>query len=146
MTDTHAAFVPPPGLGSLQSAGVCLLGGGFTCGRRVSEGAALCVDWLVPGARPGEIASLSTLSTNPVTPPNPLAPPPPHPSQHTFDLLGPAEHKDSAPPPPPPPPPRDDACVWRLIGGCVSALCPSPWRPSFFCPARDAASCVRRRI
>ncbi|TDG97865.1 hypothetical protein EPR50_G00212230 [Perca flavescens] len=70
----------------------------------------LCVDWLVPGARPGEIASLSTIPTNPVPP---------------LTCWGPAEHKT--------PPPGDDACIWRLIGGRVFALYPSPWQPSFFC-------------
>ncbi|KAA8581385.1 hypothetical protein FQN60_002966, partial [Etheostoma spectabile] len=70
----------------------------------------LCVDWLVPGARPGKIASLSTIPTNPVPP---------------LTCWGLAEHKT--------PPPGDDACIWRLIGGRVFALCPSPWQPSFFC-------------
>ena len=73
----------------------------------------LCVDWLVPGARPGEIASLSTIPTNPVPP---------------LTCWGPAEHKT--------PPPWDDACIWRLIGGRVFALYPSPGSHLFSARAR----------
>lgn len=90
---------------------VCFGGQFFSA--NVFQRPVLCVDWLVPGARPGEIASLSTISTNPVPP---------------LTCWGPAEHKT--------PPPWDDACIWRLIGGRVFALYPSPGSHLFSARAR----------
>lgn len=109
---TYPLSSPLPVVLSLQSTGVCVLGGSVFSAS-VFKRSVLCVDWLVPGARPGEIASLSTIPTNPVPP---------------LTCWGLAEHKT--------PPPWDDACIWRLIGGRVFALCPSPGSHLFSARAR----------
>lgn len=108
------SFVPlPPPSGPEPPVYWSVCFGGQFFSASVFKRHVLCVDWLVPGARPGEIASLSTIPTNPVPP---------------LTCWGPAEHKT--------PPPWDDACIWRLIGGRVFALYPSPGSHLFSARAR----------
>lgn len=123
----------PQGSGASSQLEFVFWGGGFPCGRRVSERAALCVDWLVPGARPGEIASLSTV-INQSCNPAPLLLLRPFPDPQPRHSRWGRRNTRTPPLPPAPPPPRDDACVWRLIGGRVSALSPSPPAAIFFLP------------
>lgn len=133
---------PPPCSGPEPPVSWSLSFGGQLFSANVFRRSVLCVDWLVPGARPGEIASLSTISTNPV----PLPPPhssathslPTHPT-HLWPAGGRLNTRLR-------PPPWDDACVWRLIGGRAFALYPSPPAAIFFLPARDETSCVRRGL
>lgn len=109
------SFVPllPPPSGPEPPVYWSVCFGGQFFSASVFKRHVLCVDWLVPGARTGEIASLSTIPTNPVPP---------------LTFWGPAEHKT--------PPPWDDACIWRLIGGRVFALYPSPGSHLFSARAR----------
>lgn len=113
---------PPPCSGPEPPVSWSLSFGGQLFSANVFRRSVLCVDWLVPGARPGEIASLSTISTNPV----PLPPlhssathsRPNHPT-HLWPAGGRLNTRLC-------PAPWDDACVWRLIGGRAFALYPSP--------------------
>lgn len=80
------------------------------------KGHILLVDWLVPGARPGEIATLSTIPTNPVPP---------------LTCWGPAEHG------------HRPHGMMHASGACLEgASLPSnpPLAAIFFLPVQDETS------